>query len=128
MKILTAEQIREIDSKTIAYENISSLELMKRASKAFFDWFTARFTDKNLSISIFSGTGNNGGDGLVVARMLHKSGYKVKVFIVEYSQHYSEDCAHNIRRAKVENISVKKITSTGDIPSLSGCEIIIDAI
>ena len=58
MKILTAEQIREIDSKTIAYENISSLELMKRASKAFFDWFTARFTDKNLSISIFSGTGN----------------------------------------------------------------------
>jgi len=128
MKILTAEQIREIDSKTIAYENISSLELMKRASKAFFDWFTARFTDKNLSISIFSGTGNNGGDGLVVARMLHKSGYKIKVFIVEYSQHYSEDCAHNIRRAKVENISVKKITSTGDIPSLSDCEIIIDAI
>lgn len=128
MKILTAEQIREIDLKTTAYENISSLELMKRASKAFFDWFTARFTDKNLPVSIFSGTGNNGGDGLVVARMLHKSGYKVNVFIVEYSQHYSEDCAHNVRRAKVENIFIKKIASTADIPSLSDCEIIVDAV
>jgi len=128
MKILTAEQIREIDLKTTTYENISSLELMKRASKAFFDWFTTRFTDKNLPVSVFSGTGNNGGDGLVVARMLQKSGYKVHVFIVEYSQHYSEDCAHNVRRAKVENIPIKKITSTGDLPSLSGFEIIIDAI
>lgn len=128
MKILTAEQIREIDSKTIAYENISSLELMKRASKAFFDWFTAKFSNKNLLISIFSGTGNNGGDGLVVARMLHKSGYKVKVFIVEYSVNYSEDCAHNIRRAKVENISVQRISSGANIPDLTGFEVIIDAI
>lgn len=128
MKILTAEQIREIDLKTTAHENISSLELMKRASKAFFDWFTAKFTDKNLPVSVFSGTGNNGGDGLVVARMLHKSGYKVSVFIVEYSQHYSEDCAHNVRRAKVENIFIRKIASTADIPSVSDCEIIVDAI
>lgn len=128
MKILTAEQIREIDAKTIEYENISSLELMKRASKAFFDWFTAKFSNKNLLISIFSGTGNNGGDGLVVARMLHKSGYKVKVFIVEYSVNYSEDCAHNIRRAKVENISVQRISSGANIPDFTGFEVIIDAI
>lgn len=128
MKILTAQQIREIDAKTIAYESISSLELMKRASKAFFDWFTARYTDKNQRISIIAGTGNNGGDGLVVARMLHKSGYKVKVFIVECTQHYSEDCAHNVRRAKIENVSLQKITSIDDIPDLSDYEMIIDAI
>ncbi|MDO5664621.1 MAG: NAD(P)H-hydrate dehydratase [Bacteroidia bacterium] len=128
MKILTVEQIKEIDFKTIAYENISSLEVMKRASRAFFDWFTAKFTDKNLSISIAAGTGNNGGDGLVVARMLHKSGYRVRVFIVEYSANYSEDCVHNIRRAKAENISIQKITSSNDIPDLSDCDIIIDAI
>ncbi len=128
MKILTAEQIREIDAKTIALEGISSLELMKRASRAFFDWFTARYTDKSQSISIVAGTGNNGGDGLVVVRMLHKSGYRVKVFMVEYSQRYSEDCAHNLRRAKVENISVQKIISSNDIPDLSDYDIIIDAM
>lgn len=128
MKILTAGQIREVDAKTIAYENISSLELMKRASKAFIDWFTTLYTDKNRLISIFSGTGNNGGDGLVVARMLHKSGYRVRVFIVEYSQHYSEDCAHNVRRAKMENIFIQKITTSADIPDLSDYDIIIDAI
>lgn len=128
MKILTSEQIREIDSKTIAYENISSLELMKRASKACFDWFTSRFTDKNLSISVFSGTGNNGGDGLVVARMLHKSGYNVRVFVVENSRNYSDDCSHNIRRARAENIYTQKITSREEIPDLSDYDIIIDAI
>ena len=128
MKILTAEQIREIDSKTIGYENISSLELMKRASKAFFDWFTERFPNKTLSISICCGTGNNGGDGLVVGRMLHKSGYNVRIFVVEHSQSYTEDCAHNLRRARAENIYMKRITFAEEIPDFSDVDIIIDAI
>lgn len=128
MKILTAQQIREVDAKTISYNQISSLQLMKQASKAFFDWFTSKYSDKSLSIAVFSGIGNNGGDGLVVARMLHKSGYKVKIFLVEYSQSYSEDCAHNLRRAKAENISIHKIVIAEDIPQQIDNDIVIDAI
>lgn len=128
MKILAAEQIREVDSKTIVYENISSLELMKRAAKAVFDWFTGKFTDKSLPIAIFCGPGNNGGDGFVIARMLHKSGYSVRVFLVECNRNCSDDCAHNFRRAKAENVYTKKIVTSEGIPSLCDYEIIIDAL
>ncbi len=128
MKILSAEQIREVDAKTIAYEKISSLELMKRAANAFFDWFIEHYNDKSQPVIIISGVGNNGGDGLVVARLLAKSGFHVKVWVAEYNKKYSEDRAHNFRRAKVENIPQKIITSEKDIPDFSDSGIIIDAI
>jgi len=81
MKILTSEQIRKIDAETVAREGISSLELMKRAATAFYHFFTEKYTNKNSSVAIFAGVGNNGGDALVVARLLHKSGYSVKAYM-----------------------------------------------
>lgn len=128
MKILTSEQIRRVDAETIKREGIPSLELMKRAAKAFYDRFTERFPDKNSPVLIFAGVGNNGGDGLVVARLLNKSGYNVKVCIVEYSDHYTEDCAHNVRRIKAENISYMKVREEKEIPELSGYDLLIDGI
>ncbi|RNC63744.1 NAD(P)H-hydrate dehydratase [Proteiniphilum sp. X52] len=128
MKILTSEQIRKIDAETIAREEISSLELMKRAATAFYRFFTEKYTDRNTSVIIFAGMGNNGGDALVVARLLHKSGYPVKAYMVEFGNRYSEDCAHNIRRVKAENIPYKKILHHEDIPDLSPFDVVIDGI
>lgn len=128
MKILTAEQIRRIDAETIKREGIPSLELMKRAATAFYNRFTELYPDKHTPVLIFAGVGNNGGDGLVVARLLNKSGYSVKVCIVEYSDHYTEDCAHNVRRIKAENIAYAKIRELKDIPDMSGFEVLIDGI
>lgn len=51
MKILSAGQIREIDAKTIQYEGISSLELMKRAAVAFYDWFIKNIPTKTFPSS-----------------------------------------------------------------------------
>src|SRR5690554_6206471 len=107
MKILTSQQIRYVDAETIKREAISSLELMKRASTAFYNWFIEKYSNKSTSVLIFSGVGNNGGDGLFIARLLHKSGYSVKVCIVESKNQYSEDCAHNFRRAKVDRKSTR---------------------
>lgn len=128
MKILTSDQIRKIDNETIVREGISSLELMKRAATAFFHFFTEKYTNKQRSVIIFAGVGNNGGDALVVARLLHKSGYPVKAYMVEFSDRYSEDCSHNIRRMKVENISYTRIVSEEDIPDLSPFDVVIDGI
>lgn len=128
MKILTSEQIRRIDAETIKREGIPSLELMKRAATAFYNRFTERFPDRGTPVLIFAGVGNNGGDGLVVARLLHKSGYSVRVCIVEYSDHYTEDCAHNVRRIKAENIAYIKIKEEKDIPDMSGYDVLIDGI
>ena len=128
MKILSSDQIRIVDAETIKREGISSLELMKRAATAFCDWLTKKYTNKQSLIAIFSGVGNNGGDGLVIARILHKLGYNVEVFIVEYKDCYSDDCAHNLRRIKAEKIHYKKILDKIDIPSLEKYDIVIDGI
>lgn len=128
MKILTSEQIRGIDAETIKREGIPSLTLMKRAATAFYDRFIERYPEKSISVIVIAGVGNNGGDGLVVARLLHKSGYSVKACVVEYSEKYSEDCAHNLRRVKAENIAYCKIKSGDTIPDLAHYDVVIDAL
>ena len=128
MKILTAEQIRKIDAETIKREGIPSLELMKWAATAFYNWFIEKYPNKRLSLSVFAGVGNNGGDGMMIARLLHKSGYNVKIFIVEYSEFYTEDTAHNLRRLKADNVFHKRIVTEKEMPDLSACDLVIDGI
>lgn len=128
MKILSAEQIGVVDKKTCEYENISSLELMERAAKAFFDWFIKRYTDKTKKIAIVCGIGNNGGDGLALAQLLVELNYTVSVQLVEYGSRYSDDCLQNLHRAIDKNLSITKIVSDEDIPDFSQFDILIDAI
>ena len=76
MKILTAEQVRQWDQYTIQHEPIASINLMERAAAKGVDWLVQRdsFGEKNgypgNSFSVFCGKGNNGGDGLAIARLL----------------------------------------------------------
>lgn len=82
MKIFSAEQIRNWDAYTIKHEPISSLDLMDRASLTFVKWFETQFPFKDgQNIHIVCGTGNNGGDGLAIARLLQQRHYDVKVYI-----------------------------------------------
>ena len=71
MKIASAAQIRALDKATIEKEPITSYDLMERASKTFCDWFADNFSE-DLPVWIFCGTGNNGGDGLAIARIFQK--------------------------------------------------------
>ncbi len=80
-KIITGKEVRLLDQAYTKGEKISSFQLMERAANAFCDWFKTTFTDKT-SVAVFCGTGNNGGDGLAIARMLALAGYKVRVFTV----------------------------------------------
>ncbi|MEO6850698.1 MAG: NAD(P)H-hydrate epimerase, partial [Mucilaginibacter sp.] len=76
LPLLTSPQIREADAYTIAHEPIASIDLMERAAKAFVGWFINHFPDKKQSIAVYCGTGNNGGDGLAIARILNRHGYQ----------------------------------------------------
>ena len=69
MKILSAEEIRLWDQFTIQNEPISSIDLMERAAIACVDWLLKKYPDAP-SFGIFCGKGNNGGDGLAIARLL----------------------------------------------------------
>jgi hydroxyethylthiazole kinase-like uncharacterized protein yjeF len=83
MKIFDTIKIREADKITIANQNISSVQLMERAAFEVFYWLKTHFPDKETTFHIFCGQGNNGGDGLVVARLLNKDGYPVILEIIE---------------------------------------------
>jgi NAD(P)H-hydrate repair Nnr-like enzyme with NAD(P)H-hydrate epimerase domain len=87
LPLLLSDQIRQADAFTIANEPIASIDLMERASKAFVGWFINHFPDKNQAISFYCGTGNNGGDGLAIARLLKDHQYKnLNVKIARFSE------------------------------------------
>ncbi len=80
MKIFNSEQIRAWDKFTIKEDDISSLELMERAVIKCLPFLLDQINLKN-KILIFCGHGNNGGDGLVAARLLLNMGYEVYCFV-----------------------------------------------
>lgn len=126
MKILTTEEIRQADAFTISNEPIASIDLMERASKAFCLTFKNHF-DIERSVKIFCGTGNNGGDGLAVSRLLKNYNFQVDTYTVNYSGSGSDDFIINYKRlskkAKIENIA-----SMQDLPEFDHEDIIIDAL
>lgn len=130
MKILTASQIRDIDAYTIAHEPVTSANLMERASAAFVQWFTRRYAPPQ-RVSVVCGTGNNGGDGLCVARLLHQRHYDVLVLIVQdNSAIHSRDFQHNRQRLnRFPAIIMRQLSETNPLQSyITGVPIIIDAL
>ena len=88
-----------------------------------------RCKTKEVSVKIFCGIGNNGGDGLALARMLYFSGITPQVFIVRYSDKMSADCEINFIRLKEETeVPMYDIFSDDDFPQIYDNDIIIDAI
>lgn len=94
MKIFSVEQIREWDAYTIEKEPIKSVALMDRAAAAVAEWIIANWTGP---VIIIAGTGNNGGDGLALARILHFSFFEVKVWVCRFSEKASPDFQAQIR-------------------------------
>ncbi len=127
MKIPTIEQIREADTYTIQHEPIASIDLMERAARLVYNKIVNIF-DKQANIVLLCGMGNNGGDGLAVARMLLENNYQCRVVIVKHRHTYSQDCAINLGRLQKKYAHlIKTIEHTEDIPSLND-DVIIDAI
>ena len=115
-----------MDACTIQREPIASIDLMERACRAFAGWFVEHF-DATKKIGIVCGTGNNGGDGLGIARMLKDWGYPVKVWIIRGLVPESEDFRINASRleGKIEKIDVVKESAE---KLFDDRDVIIDAI
>lgn len=96
LKILSASQARALDAWTIQNNPISSIDLMEEACRAFAHWFVARF-DTSKKIGIICGTGNNGGDGMGIARILSDTGYSVVVWSIAEGKE-TEDFIINKKR------------------------------
>ncbi len=128
MKIFPVENIREADAYTIENEPISSLDLMERASLKLFQWLKD-YNVTNKTIQIFCGLGNNGGDGLALARMLINDGTTVKVNIIRYSDKSTDDFKANLVRLEgILTTPIVEIKESNNIPVIHSEDIVIDAI
>ncbi|HCI54565.1 MAG TPA: NAD(P)H-hydrate dehydratase [Bacteroidales bacterium] len=128
MKIFTGQQIKEIDKFTIENEPISSVDLMERAAGKIFSWIVSRF-GRSHKIVVVAGPGNNGGDGLALARMLALSGYETEVFYIAFSKNVSPDWKINMERLEqTGKARLYVVNNSNEFPVFEGDAIIIDAI
>ena len=129
MKILSAVQIRAADQYTISNEPIASIDLMERAASACTEYIleSSRPDDRYI---VVCGKGNNGGDGLAIARMLAHASHHVDIYILEYTEGGSPDFEQNLELLKqIPSLRIHHITSATDFKIDSGKgTIIIDAI
>ncbi len=129
MKIFTAQQLLKAEKVTVKNSGITSADLMERASIKVFEWLNNFLKSTTTPIYIFCGIGNNGGDGLVVARLLVLQGYDVDVFVVNFTDKRSENFLKNY--GLIKEVSKKWPTlmkSEADFPAIEDNAIIIDAI
>lgn len=128
MKILTAEQIRAWDQFTMEHEPISSIDLMERAASKCFEWLEENNL-LNYPFAIFCGKGNNGGDGLAIARMLANKACSVSVYILEFGHKGTEDFQTNLARLhQFPPVIIQFIQDETHFPELTKDIVVIDAL
>jgi ADP-dependent NAD(P)H-hydrate dehydratase / NAD(P)H-hydrate epimerase len=127
LKIFSSEQVRRADRYTILNEPVSSSDLMERAGSACVTWLNNYQDLKKNTVLIFCGPGNNGGDGLVIARLLHEQHINVKAFIPDDTSTKSEDFAANLQKAASCGVQLHPLDSMDTI-SQGSDTLIIDAL
>lgn len=127
MQILSAEQIRAWDQFTMQHEPISSIDLMERAAAKCFGWLNENGY-QNKSFTIFCGKGNNGGDGLALARMLCDNKCDVVVYILEFGHKGTDDFQTNLARLHETSVEILFIQTIENFHPIPDGNIIIDAL
>lgn len=128
IKIFSTAQIREADQYTIEQEPVRSIDLMERAAMAFTMLFVSTYSTEN-SIHLFCGYGNNGGDGLAIARLLIQKNYPVTVYLLADTQNYSADLLVNLSRFReINSAAIHPIAAEHDFPAVDEDAVIIDAL
>ena len=128
-KVLSSSAISRVDKKTMERLSLSSLQLMEIAAFNLFQFFCSHFQFYQTStIHIFCGNGNNGGDGLVLARMLFKAKWKVKVYYLRFSSKDSNEFAANLNQLNEMKIPIEELNENRFDLSIQQSDVVIDAL
>lgn len=119
MKILNAGQIRQIEQYSITNEGITGACLMERAAATFCTFFAKKWKHFE-KIAVICGTGNNGGDGLCIARILHQKGLDIQVFIAQNCTPTSDFTLNlnRLQKSTVPIIFLQPTTATAQLTEL----------
>lgn len=132
LPVLRSEQIRAADAYTIAHEPIASIDLMERAAGRCVHWladllFHRDVDDARTAVVVFAGPGNNGGDGLVIARMMHQAGHPVQV-VERPTSKGSEDRRINRDRAAQAGVVIHTVADEDPLPGIDPTAVVVDAL
>lgn len=131
MKIVSSEQMRKMDKRAIS-RGTPGIELMERAGTGLVSVLKEEIPEiAKKKFIVFVGSGNNGGDGLVVARKLKELGVRVRVALLAEEGEMKEDTKTNLtrtRRAEIDTIALKDLSTERIGEEISGSDIIVDAI
>ncbi len=126
MKLLTAAQTHALDQATIQEQGITSVELMDRAAQQLLLWLYGEYLpEKPADILVLCGPGNNGGDGLALARLLHEAGFPARVATLP-AERYSADYQQQRQRLPAA-VPVLELTADA-LPPLLPDAIVVDAL
>ena len=128
MKILNAAQLYQLDKVTIDNKPISSVDLMEYAATQCYLWIKNYIQTRKPGIKIFCGSGNNGGDGLVIARKLLNEGYKVHVYYIPLGKTNSKDFDINYDLLSDIGSAPIKLATSEEFPKIDPSDLVIDAI
>ena len=126
MKILSPKQLKEVETKTITIQDIELINLMERTATAVLNWFKARLEVNKSHFTIICGIGNNGGDGLALARLLAQEKSFVKVYL-QKNNSYSLDNLSNQKKLKDAKVPIEFYDKNTQL-EFPPYTIIIDAI
>jgi NAD(P)H-hydrate epimerase len=127
MKIFSAAQVREWDLFTIKHEPISSIALMERAAQKCVSWIIGKQLPQS-TIKIFCAKGNNGGDGLAIARLLAEKNIESQVYILEFGIIGTNDFQANLHRIHEHTKDIHFIQDESFFPFIDEKNIVIDAL
>ncbi len=119
--VVSSELMKAFDSYTIDKIGLSQDVLMERAALYAFDHIASVAGEGKNNILVACGPGNNGGDGLALARLLYFHGLDVKVFMPQKTSKLSAGCIRQLEICK--NIGIEVIN---DLPQ--SCDIVVDAL
>ena len=133
MKVLTAAQMREVDRRTSEEFGVASLALMENAGSRVAEFLRERFPElARKQIVILCGKGNNGGDGLVVARVLREQGCTPIVVLCADPEAMKGDAAANLRRWRELGGELRVVRGEDDWHALRGllesADVMVDAL
>jgi NAD(P)H-hydrate epimerase len=121
--LYTAEQVRELDRRAIEDHGIPGRELMQRAAEAAFAALRGQWPDAG-RVTVLCGPGNNGGDGLLIARLAQLGGMAVRVGLIRERDRYTGDARQALEAAEAAGVAV----SAYDESLLRGADVVVDAM
>jgi NAD(P)H-hydrate epimerase len=133
MKALTAAEMREVDRLTTERYGIPSLQLMENAGKHVANAVLREFSPRSPQrVAVLCGKGNNGGDGLVAARLLHGAGALVRVLLFGAVEELRGDAKANFQRSRETGNEIAHIENEAAWqsawPEVARADVIVDAL